>query len=273
MTKCAATTTKRVRCTRFVQTNSQYCWQHNKTPMQPGPPVSPKPGSSPSTVPVPSPAQASSKKPSVQSIQPSPKAKPKLPWIPKLKNILQSKKQHTKPSSEKNVVSKNYRPIPSPAKPLVPRARKTQGPSSALPHNFQNQLTRSRNDGKTTPQKLYPMVDPKKINSEKLGTDQAISETVGQKSGPDVAQLVSAFVSSNESVQLVVDSCFVAWLALCDHHEQHNGQGKKISLFAAVSFLCVLFWWHVAERTFVCVKNIGFIFTLEICGKTKICKL
>ena len=43
------------------------------------------------------------------------------------------------------------------------------------------------------------MVDPKKINSEKLGTDQAISETVGQKSGPDVAQLVSAFVSSNES--------------------------------------------------------------------------
>lgn len=80
-----------------------------------------------------------------------------------------------------------------------PRARKTQGPSSALPHNFQNQLTRSRNDGKKTPQKLYPRVDPTKINSKKLGTDQAITETVGQKSGPDVAQLVSAFVFSNES--------------------------------------------------------------------------
>lgn len=203
MTKCAATTTKRLRCTRFVQTNSQYCWQHNKTPMQPGPPVSPKPGSSPSTVPVPSPAQASSKKPSVQSIQPSPKAKPKLPWIPKLKNILQSKKQHTKPSSEKIVVSKNYRPIPSPVQsssPKLPASSPVQtsskrkklkpGPSTTQPIaqalKSPRHVTRSWTNSKNPQAKILFSPVASGISPGKVIGDTAQKRHAGKQSLSDV---------------------------------------------------------------------------------------
>ena len=80
------------------------------------------------------------------------------------------------------------------------------------------------------------------------------------------------FVFGEQSVVFIFTNCFFEGLALGHHEEKNNGGSEHISTFTGVSFENVLFWWHVAERTFIFVKNIGFIFTLEIGGKTKISK-
>lgn len=60
-------------------------------------------------------------------------------------------------------------------------------------------------------------------------------------------------------------------LTLGHHEEKDNGGSEHICSFTGVSFQNMLFWRHVAECAFVFVKNIGFVLTLEIGGKTEIC--